>query len=390
MSLTTIMLIIVLFAAFVIAFAVVSAIARQARPLTVQEAREALRLSTERLRSKPGLAGAGLSVLHPASGLREAFGADADPERRMFHAASVGKLFTATLIARLIEEGRLSWESSVAELLPPEELRGLFEWDGEDRSGEVTVAMLLSHTSGVADYFDDPGSSRKSVSSLLAEDPDRLWSVSQLLDFSRIEQRPVGPPGARFHYSDTGYLLLGRIIEVLRGLPFHLALRKGVFEPAGMRDAYMPLREPAPLGAPPLRPAYLRGVDLAGANALSADWSGGGVALSAADLLAFCEALNSGRLIRPETLELMAEFRWRFRQGVGYGYGIMELRFGEFFPLLKSWPRMRGHMGVLGIQCFWDPADGTVIVVSLSNDRAMAESVKLLITALGILRRIRI
>jgi D-alanyl-D-alanine carboxypeptidase len=389
MNLAIIFIIIAFLSAFVIVFAVVSAMAKQARPLTVQEGREALRLYAGRLRSKPQLAGAGLSVLHPISGLREAFGADADPERRMFHAASVGKLFTATLIARLIEEGRLAWDSRVAELLPPEELRGLFEWHGADRSGDVTVAMLLSHTSGVADYFDDTGRSRKSVSALLAEEPHRLWSVEQLLDFSRNEQRPVGPPGARFHYSDTGYLLLGRIIEVLRGLPFHIALKQGIFEPAGMRDAYMLLREPAPLGTPPLRPAYLRGVDLAGSNALSADWSGGGVALSAADLLAFCEALNSGRLLRPETLERMADFRWRFRQGVGYGYGIMELRFGEFFPLLKSWPRMRGHMGVLGIQCFWDPSDGTVIIVSLSNDRAMAESVKLLITALGILRRIK-
>jgi D-alanyl-D-alanine carboxypeptidase len=389
MNLATIVLIIVLFIVLVIVLALASALARQARPLTVEDGRKALRGIAESLRRKPGLAGAGLSVLHPPSGLRDAFGADADPEWRMFHAASVGKLFTATLIARLIEEGRLAWDSRVAELLPPEEIRGLFEWHGTDRSGDVTLAMLLSHTSGIADYFDDPGRSRKSVSALLAEDPDRLWSVEQLLDFSRNEQRPAGPPGACFHYSDTGYLLLGRIIEVVRGLPFHIALRQGIFEPAGMRDAYMPLREAAPPGTPPLRPAYLRGVDLSKANALSADWSGGGVALSAADLLAFCEALRSGLLLRPQTIERMAEFRWRFRLGVGYGFGLMELRFGEFFPLLKSWPRMRGHMGVLGIQCFWDPADGTAIVVSLSNDRAMADSVQLLISALGIVKRIR-
>ncbi|HAE21797.1 MAG TPA: hypothetical protein DCG47_05670 [Spirochaetaceae bacterium] len=380
---------IALFIALVIVLAIASAMARQARPLTVEDGKKALSSLAESLRRKPGLAGAGLSVLHTSSGLRDAFGADADPEQRIFHAASVGKLFTATLIARLIEEGRLAWDSRVAEILQPAELRGLFDWEGVDRSAEVTVAMLLSHSSGVADYFDDPGRSGKSVSALMAAAPDRLWPVGELLDFSRNEQRPVGPPGGRFHYSDTGYLLLGRLIEALRGAPYHEVLRRGIFEPAGMRDAYMPLREAAPPGTPPLRPAYLRGVDLSKANALSADWSGGGVALSAADLLAFCEALRSGLLLRPETLERMADFRWRFRLGVGYGYGLMELRFGEFFPLLKSWPRMRGHMGVLGIQCFWDPADGTAIVVSLSNDRAMSDSVKLLISALGIVKRIR-
>jgi D-alanyl-D-alanine carboxypeptidase len=389
MSIAMILLSITLLTGFVIILAIASSAIRQTRPLTLDEGRQALLLLTERIRRKPGLQGTGLTVLHPPSGLRASFGADADPDLRVFHAASVGKLFTATLIARLVEEGHLDWDSPVAELLPQEELQGLFVWEGIDRGTEVTVAMLLSHTSGVADYFDDSSRSGNKVGKLLAQEPDRLWSVQELLDFSRNEQRPVGPPGERFHYSDTGYLLLGRIIEVVHNSPFHEVLRHEIFEPAGMHGSYMPLREPAPPGSPPLRPAYLHGVDLSRAKALSADWSGGGVALSAMDLIAFCEALNSGRLIRPGTLRHMADFRWRFRLGVGYGYGLMELRFGEFFALLKSWPLMIGHMGILGIQCFWNPADGTAIVVSLSNDRAMAASVKLLISALGVLRRIQ-
>jgi len=389
MSIAMILLSIALLTGFVIILVITITALRQAQPLTIEGGRQALFHMSERIRRRPGLAGAGLTVLHPPSGLRASFGADSDPTLRVFHAASVGKLFTATLIAQLVEEGLLGWDSHAAELLPHEELQGLFSWEGIDRSAEVTVEMLLSHTSGAADYFDDPCRSGTKVSKLLAQEPDRLWSVQELLDFSRKEQHPVGPPGIRYHYSDTGYLLLGRIVEVVSKAPFHEVLRRRIFEPAGMHGAYMPLRESAPPGSPPLRPAYLQGVDLSRAKALSADWSGGGVALCATDLVAFCEALNTGRLISPGTLQRMADFRWRFRLGVGYGFGLMELRFGEFFPLLKSWPRMHGHMGILGIQCFWNPADGTAIVVSLSNDRAIADSVKLLISALGVLRRIR-
>lgn len=359
-----------------------------ARPKNLESCRQELQRMIERLRARPGYSGTGLTVLHPATGFKASFGADAETSLRVFHAASVGKLFTATLAARLVEEGCLDWNTRVAEHLPPEELEGLFDWEGIDHSGEVTLAMLLSHTSGVADYFGDRSRSGKILSSTLGVEPQRFWTVQELLDYSRREQVPVGPPGVRYHYSDTGYLLLGRIIEVLRGYPFHEVLRREIFEPTGMKDAYMPLRESPPPGAPPLRPALLHGTDLSRAEALSADWAGGGVALTAADLLSFCMALYSGSLLRPETLRRMADFRWRFRSGVGYGLGLMELRFGEFFPLLKSWPPMIGHMGILGIQCFWNPIDGTIIVVSLCNDRGMAASVKLLIEALGVLRRI--
>lgn len=365
------------------------AAARSSRPLSPDEAGRALKAELERAARRRGLAAAGLSVAHPPSGLRLSYGADEEAPRRVFHAASVGKLFTAAMVGRLIDEGRLAWDSRVASILSPETLRGLFEWHGTDRGGDVTIAMLLAHTSGVADYWADEARGGEGVGKRISVEPGRAWEVEGLLDFSRNGQRAVGAPGERFHYSDTGYLLLGLVVEAVRGAPFHELLRREIFEPAGMKDAYMPLREEPPAGAPPLRPAVLGGVDLSQTNALSADWAGGGVALSAADLIAFCEALNAGRIIRPRTLEHMADFRGRFRLGVGYGYGLMELRPGEFSPFLKSWPRLRGHMGILGIQCFWDPQDGTIIVVSLGDDRAVGDSVRLLLATMGILRRVR-
>lgn len=362
---------------------------RNSRPLSAEEAKSLLERETDRIRGRrPELSGAGLTVVHPPSGFRGAFGADADPGSRVFHAASVGKLFTAVLIGRLVEEGRIRWDSRVTDILPPEDLEGLFTLDGTDYRDEVTVEMLLSHSSGAADYFGDPGRSGKRVSDLLIENPDRAWTPRDLLAFSRDEQTPAGPPGKAYHYSDTGYVLLGRIVEVLRGAPFQVVLRREIFEPAGMRDAFMPLREAPPLGVPALRPVYLGGKDLSRSKALSADWAGGGTALSAGDLIAFGEALESGLILKPETLTRMADFRWTFRRGVRYGLGIMELRFGEFFPLLKTWPSMQGHMGILGIQFFRNPRDGTAIVVSLCSDRHMADSVRLLIAALGALRRI--
>jgi len=362
--------------------------AKATRPLSVQEASSALTSQLEHFARRHSLAAAGLTVVHPRSGLRASFGADTDPNRRVFHAASVGKLFAAVMIGRLVDEGRLAWDTKLTTILSPKLVQGLFEWNGIDRSDEVTIAMLLSHTSGAADYYGDKGRSGLSVGQILAMEPSRFWSVEELLAFSKNEQGAIGAPGERYHYSDTGFLLLGLVLEAIRGSPYHTLLRREIFAPLGMKDAYMPFREEAPAGSPPMRPALIDGVDVSNKSGLSADWAGGGVALSAADLVAFSEALNAGKLIRKETLGQMADFRWEFMRGIGYGYGLMELRPGKFFPLLEYLPKLRGHMGILGIQCFWDPDDGTIIVVSFGDDQAVADSVRILLAALGILKRI--
>ncbi|MBK8459185.1 MAG: beta-lactamase family protein [Micropruina sp.] len=145
---------------------------------------------------------------------------------RPFHAASVGKLVTAALVMQLCEADAVRPDTPVAAVLPAAELDGLF-LPGD----QVTLEHLLTHTSGVADYFDGKVSSGVPVSQGMVADPDRLWTPDDLLAVSRERQRPVGRPGQRFHYSDTGYVLLGRVLEVVTGDPFHDLVHRRVLTP---------------------------------------------------------------------------------------------------------------------------------------------------------------
>ena len=284
-----------------------------------------------------------------------------------FHAASVAKLATAALVMQQVESGELALSTRVAELLPDGETAGLFASPG------ATVEHLLSHTSGVADYFEGRVARGPQMQELVVAEPDRTWTQESLLAFTRERQRPVAEPGRRFHYSDTGYVLLGRILEETTGSSFTELMRSRVLEPAGMTSSALWQREPGPERIAPL---WLRGAELSGAASLTCDWSGGGIVATLDDLARLATALRDGTLVRPESFATMTRPRRRFRAGIRYGLGAMELRFGEFSPFLRWLPRPVGHLGVLGVHCFTDPDPerDTTVILNFHSTREMTAS----------------
>ena len=357
---------------------------------TPEKAEASLTRAVSRLRSRNReFASAGMTVSAPSVGLHCAFGADGEAENAVFHTASVGKLFTTALIGMLLDEGKLQRNTPILEVLPAELLAGLFELNGTDHREQVTVAHLLSHTSGLADYFEDPTylagrRQGKTAAEAACSEPTRSWTPEELLAWSRERQRPVGRPGERFHYSDTGFALLGFLVQEIEGEPFHEVLQRRIFDPLEMVHAAMPGRsQPRDRETPQMRPIWLLGTDLSRASSVTVDWTGGGVAATAEELIRFARAFHNGELLTHETLRWLRQFNWKFRRGIAYGHGIMELRFGEFFPLLRSLPNMSGHMGVTGVQLFSDPEDDTVISVSMGSTRGMSQSVRLLISAMS-------
>ena len=187
-----------------------------------------------RVTARRGILGAPqVAVSAPGLGIDHRFGERAG----RFHVASIGKHFTATLVMQAVEAGAFTPETPVSALLPRDELEGLFETEGHaDVAAGATVHDLLTHTAGVADYFEGPVTSGRPMQELVLAEPDRFWTPADLLDFSRRHQRPVGRPGERFAYSDTGYILLGRVLEQTTGRAFHELLHERILTPLGMRD----------------------------------------------------------------------------------------------------------------------------------------------------------
>lgn len=344
----------------------------------------------DRVTARRGTLGAPqVAVRAPRLGIDYRFGDQAT----RFHGASVGKLFTATLVMQAVAAGAFTVDTPLTALLPRDELAGLFDASGStDAAGGATVHHLLTHTAGVADYFDGPVTSGRTLLELVVDEPDRFWTPRDLLDFSRERQRPVGRPGQRFRYSDTGYILLGRLLEEVMGRAFHDLLHERIFDPVDMADSFLmfhsrPARDggpalppaPGPLGGTAVAPVRLGRREVTDHRSLSCDWAGGGIATTPPDLLAFSEALHRGRLISAEHLAYLAEPRNRFRPGIRYGAGTMEVRFEGLSPFLRGLPRPVGHIGILATHVWHDPVHDAEIALNFGSTREMVRSFRTLI-----------
>jgi D-alanyl-D-alanine carboxypeptidase len=93
-----------------------------------------------------------------------------------YHIASIGKVFTAVLLYQLVEEKKLSLNDPISKILGPELLKDLFVYDGIDNSDKVTISHLLTHTSGIADYFESIDNKSVSILNDLTKVPDKFWT----------------------------------------------------------------------------------------------------------------------------------------------------------------------------------------------------------------------
>lgn len=307
-----------------------------------------------------------------------------------FHVASVGKAFTATLIGLLMDEGKIHLSDKIVQYLDPSILEGLFDYDDENYKDQVSIGMLLNHTSGINDYFEEPGEGGQKIVNKVIEQPDHFFQPEELINFTRKYQRPVGKPGQKFHYSDTGYILLGLLIENVSGMKVHEMLKQKIFEPLHMMDSYMlfysqPLNEKRPIAD-----LWLEGHEVSDYSSLSVDWTGGGIISTLKDLSIFVKALNKGLIISKETLDRLYKFDYIYRRGIHYGYGFMSFQFGEFFPTLKNLPSLKGHMGILGSQMLYDEKSETCFISSFGSSDYPATSVRTMIQILSQIRRIQI
>lgn len=296
---------------------------------------------------------------------------------RPFHAASVGKVMTATLIAMLIEGGSLDADTSIGRVLPGEDIAGLPAAPGTDTARDVTVEHLLTHTSGLPDYFEPPrGSSTAASTTSVAQDPQRRWTPQELLAEVR-HLPPVGRPGERFSYGDTAYVLLGRIAEEVTGEAFSALLASRIYERAGMTRSSTPYgdaRTPEDLADLDVQPFWIGPHELSRALAVSLDWAGGGIVAPAEDLIRFQEALHGEQLVSRSTLAWMARRRHRMRPGIHYGAGLVTVRFGGFFPLLRGLPEPIGGLGSFATHMFYYPQHRAHVVLNFHADKRMQGS----------------
>lgn len=229
--------------------------------------------------------------------------------------ASVGKMFTAVAVLRLVAEGRVTLDGHVGDYLPA--------YPNRDVAAKVTVRQLLTHSGGtgeqinLADDWKGDNATLKTLADYVARQGDRA---------------PLFAPGSKDDYSNYGYLLLGRIVEAVTRRDFYAAIERLVFHPAAMtHTGYAPESVPVPGRAPSYAKRDGRWVDVTATKPWRGTPGGGGYT-TVGDLLAFATALQGGKLL-PAPLLAQALSPQDHDGRYGFGFVVVgkgaELRWGH-------------------------------------------------------------
>jgi len=260
---------------------------------------------------------------------------------------SITKTFTAVVVMQLVEEGKLSLDDTVD------------TWFPEQPNGDkITVRMLLSHTSGLADY-----------QKLFELDPEKFtreWTPEELIAEAN-KAGTLGKPGSSIaHYSSTNYIMLGRIIEKVTGNSWEHEIESRIIQPLDLKDT----RCAADVDWKDVTvPVYLKTSD-GYLNLLdhpfysqvseSVGWAAGGIGSSASDLMTFASALFDGRLVSKETLDLMSQ-PVGIEGGRAWGFGGGPMTVGGHKAFAMGGDSVGYHAYFIGT------LDGRFIVTALVN-----------------------
>lgn len=332
--------------------------------------------------------GQGQPLWRGAAGDADGAGTPMTPDTPFF-LASVTKLYIATSIFRLMEDGQLELHAPMGEYLPVGLVTGLHRWKGVDRTGDITVRHLLGHATGLPEYLLLSRKGEKSIFHRVGGELDTEWGIEEIADLVRECGRPHYPPrpfdGQRhtIRYSDTNFQLLIAILERVHGAPLHQVFHDLIFSPLGLTQTFLP-GTPAAEGITSTPAAFWAGDDRLDTKP--------GPLRSFRDLystlnetLRFMGALlHGGIFAQPKTAHLMSAhfnplaFSLSLRPvGPGwpieYGLGFIRFRMPRLFTGFRQAPTLFGHTGVTGSWLFHIPE--LDIIISGTVDQVMGAPV---------------
>jgi|TARA_R100000049_G_C1957062_1_gene115519 D-alanyl-D-alanine carboxypeptidase len=281
----------------------VSAPAQQNESLAISAVQLQLRLD-EVQQTNQGVPGFAIAVIKDGAPISAATGIAAPDNTPMtaqtpFRLASVTKTFVAASILRLHEQGRISLDAAISELLSQEHLR-LLQTDGYDVEA-ITVRHLLMHSAGLNDHFGTEEMRR-----MVFANPAHVWTPTEQIRLMVEASERLGAPGDRFAYSDTGYVLLGEIVERISGKPLGQAVRDlNRFDTLQLDDLRWEGEAPGK-DAPDRAHQWISGFDTYALDGSVDAFGGGGLIGDVRVTARYFDALFGGSVFsNPETLEEM-------------------------------------------------------------------------------------
>ena len=232
-----------------------------------------------------------------------------------FRLASITKQFTAALILQLVEQGKLKLNGKLSDYLPDYR---------RDVGDKVTIHHLLTHTSGIPSYTSLPKFFEEN-----SRDPYTVAEFVKKYASGDLEFEP----GAKFRYNNSGYFLLGAIIEKIHGKPYEQVIRENIFDPLGMKnsgyDRHDAILSKRASGYRKTRTGYVNAPYLD----MSIPYAAGSLYSTVEDLYLWDQALYGDKIVSAKSRELMYK---PFLDNYAYGWGIAKVKLGQSNETVNS------------------------------------------------------
>ena len=265
-----------------------------------------------------------------------------------FRAGSVTKNFTATSILKLASQGILNLDDPISLWLPPTIMNVI------PNGNLITIRNLLNHTSGMADYVNDPNNT---IVGVFINDPFTQFSIEDIMTTYFAPLNPTGVPStSTFSYTNTGYALLGKIIESTSGLSYKQYFQQNIFSPLNLTNTSVPAT-----GEYDISGIHLNGYFASQTNPYNditlenTSWanSAGEIISTAPDLNKYFKNLLEGNIIPISYVNMMTNFS---STNAGYGFGCYQIEADGV-----QWYGHNGGIPGYGTNMFYSPTLNTYV-----------------------------
>jgi D-alanyl-D-alanine carboxypeptidase len=267
--------------------------------------------------------------------------------------ASVTKTYVAATVLTLLDQASIPLDTPVTGLLPDEFKQPLII--AGYNLDSIRVDHLLTHTAGMPEH---PEHWTFKLRAFLFR--SHAWTALEQVELMADMGEPLSVPGESFRYSDTGYVLLGQIVERLSGKPLHVAVREALsLDKLGLVNTWWELLEAQPDRASPRAHQYLEGWDTYGIHPTVDLFGGGGLLASTRDMALFYDALFSGEVLSNSRLveRMLADSPLIEEQAYKRGVAVREMSGYSYFV----------HSGYWGTAVYYFPALNMTIATTVTD-----------------------
>jgi len=313
-----------------------------------------------------GVVGITMSVYHTQTGIWVGAGGIADLHNNVdmqpcniSRVGSTVKMFTATTVLKLIEEGKINLDDKISSYLQGDVI------DKIENADKATIRQLLQHSSGIYNYIQNLQFQTASLNNFIRE-----WKPGDLLKYA-YNKEAYFQPDEDVRYSNTGYILLGLLIEKIEGKPFYKVFEEKLFIPLGLTMTKFAAEDHIPYGTvrgyidmysnlQVVESTYFSGWDYYTAD--------GGLISNPYDMNVFFRALMNGQIINSNSLNEMLTWKTPREPDpdffpISYGLGIFKIETDKGIAYMHSGDAVGYYANMI-----YFPGDNTTIVYAVNSN----------------------